>query len=63
MKKPDISDKDRVFVVFLDKDIPGVEMAREEVTVPAGEDANEVCAELLDHMIGNELYTGWSEKE
>ena len=59
----DISDRPRVFKVWLDRNVPGVRTDYEQVEVPAGEDADVICADVLDGMIGNVLDTGWNEVE
>jgi len=55
----DISDKPRRFIVHAHGG-RGCENY-ELVTVEAGEDADVVCADLLDCMIGNNFDTGWGE--
>lgn len=59
---PDISRRKRTFEVWIDVGVPGKDPHTELVEVPAGEDADEVCAEVLDTMIGNHLDTGWCQK-
>lgn len=55
----DISNKNRTFTVYLDKQVAGHSASEETVEVPAGEDADEVCNEVLQVMISNELDVGW----
>lgn len=59
----DIAKRRRTFVVYLDRQVVGCEASEEEVTVEAGEDAEAVCAGVLDNLIANELDTGWYEKK
>lgn len=59
----DIAGHDRKFVVFLDKKVVRIPQVEMEVTVLAGEDADEVCADHLDSLIENEIDSGWSEVE
>jgi hypothetical protein len=59
---PDISRRNRTFEVWIDVGVPGKSPHTETVEVPAGEDADEVCAEVLDTMIGSHLDTGWVQK-
>ena len=56
---PDISDKNRVFIVHAHGGRGNENY--ETIEVEAGEDADEVCADLLDTMIGNHFDTGWGE--
>lgn len=58
----DISDKHRKFIVHFD----GCRHARhaghyELVEIEPGEDADAVCADVLDTMIGNYADSGWGE--
>jgi hypothetical protein len=55
----DISDKPRAFRVWL---TAGVHHAETMVDVPAGEDADEICQQVADSMIDNDVYTGWDER-
>ncbi len=57
----DISDETRKFKVWLEYGYAGITPQEEIVEVPAGEDADEVCKEVLDCLIGNNLDTGWAE--
>ena len=56
----DISDKLRTFLVWLDHGYVGIERVEELVDVPAGIDANALCAEVLDDMMGTLDYD-WGE--
>ena len=52
------------YTVWLDKDIPGVEISYEDVEVPIGasqEEIDKICGAVLDVMISNELHTGWDK--
>ena len=56
----------RRFIVYLDKNVVGVETDTEIIELP--DDATdaqieEVCADCLDTLIGNNLDTGWRELE
>lgn len=54
----------RRFLVYLDKQVPGLDPSREVVEVPdnaSDEEVDEACRDVLDTMIGNELDTGWVE--
>jgi hypothetical protein len=55
----DISDKPRAFRVWL---TAGVHHAEAVIEVPAGEDADEICQQVADNMIDNDVYTGWDER-
>jgi len=56
-----VSTKTRHFAVWLDKNVVGTEESGLIVEVSPGEDADEVCADALDILIGNELDAGWRE--
>lgn len=55
----DISDVKREFIVYLDKRVPTVDTDKETVDVNPGEDANEICREVLETLFSNELDAGW----
>ncbi len=57
----DISDKPRKFIVHASCNCAMAPGNYEIIEVDAGEDADVECAELLDHMIGNEFDTGWNQ--
>ena len=59
----DIAKRKRTFVVYLDRQVVGCDASEEEVTVEAGEDADVVCNDVLQEMLGNELDAGWYEKK
>jgi len=63
MNMSDVSDKDRTFIVWLDKNVPGMDTVDMKVVVKAGDDADLACEEALDSLIANELYSGWMEDE
>ena len=56
----DVSTVDRVFELSVRPTGPG-ELRR--VTVPAGEDAEEFCAEIMTDMLGENVDSGWNEVE
>lgn len=57
----DRSDHDRVFSVWMDKNVVGLDTIEEKVNVPAGADANAICGNWLDVMISNDIDSGWDE--
>ncbi len=57
----DISDKPRKFKVWLDYGYSVIDPKEEVVEVPAGEDADKLCEEVLAELIGNNLDTGWHD--
>ncbi len=59
----DISDKDRTFRVWLNIGVRGVEATEDTVVIKAGWDADEVCMEVLQVMIDNEVESGWADLE
>lgn len=58
---PDISDKQRTFRVWLDKDVPGVDTIAHEFIVEAGEDADAEGRAQFDSLVADHIEGGWAE--
>jgi len=53
----------KTFLVWINKNVPGVQRIEQEVTLEDDEDVDEALAEVVTTMIENEVTSGWAEVE